>query len=428
MTKTGVLALFSFLSLELAIVSQVSAEMTETEMSGVSAELLELRQNGGVLRLAVRFVNGTERAASWGRFDAGKITIVDVKAKQKHFPIKDANGQWLAGPIGDSIDGGRIALKLPPRSDTMLWALFEPLSPGSVVNVQLPGAFPFEDVTVTEGQGRVLFPTTARSLPLGVSATLLSMKRADAALRARIRLDAQEGTEFDPVTSYFNIPEVYVFDPVSKRKYPVLKDSEKHWEAEPGANGWFILDPKPGRPQLLSLTLMAPPDTVRTVDFVLPQFLPFEGVTLLGEGGGSTGGIAAAGRSVGLEGALKELEAEVTPEEIKIDLSADVLFDFDKSDLKPAAEEKLQSLRTVVNGKPGSRVSIEGHTDVRGDAPYNQSLSKRRAESVAAWLVAHGVDASRLTTSGAGEARPLRTGDSEADHQANRRVEIRIRN
>jgi outer membrane protein OmpA-like peptidoglycan-associated protein len=131
---------------------------------------------------------------------------------------------------------------------------------------------------------------------------------------------------------------------------------------------------------------------------------------------------------VGLEGALKELQAEVTPQEIKIDLSADVLFDFDKADLKPAAEEKLQQVLTVVNSRPGSQVAIDGHTDVRGDAAYNQSLSERRAASVRAWLGGHGIEPARVTATGAGESRPLRTGDTEADHQANRRVEIRIRN
>jgi outer membrane protein OmpA-like peptidoglycan-associated protein len=125
---------------------------------------------------------------------------------------------------------------------------------------------------------------------------------------------------------------------------------------------------------------------------------------------------------------LKELEAEVTPEEIKIDLSADVLFDFDRAELKPAAEERLQHVLTVVGSKPGSQVAIEGHTDVRGDDAYNQSLSERRAGAVRAWLAGRGVEPARITATGAGETRPLRTGDTEEEHQENRRVEIRIRN
>jgi outer membrane protein OmpA-like peptidoglycan-associated protein len=233
-----------------------------------------------------------------------------VKSKKKHFPIRDANGQYVAGPIGDWIDGGRIAFTIPPGGESVLWAVFEPVAPGSVLEVSLPGIFPFEDVPVTEGPGTLLEPGTAGSTPTCALA----------------------------------------------------------------------------------------------------------------------GGIAAAGKAAGLEGALKELQAEVTPQQIKIDLSADVLFDFDKAELKPAAEEKLQRVLTVVNSRPGSQVAIDGHTDVRGDAAYNQSLSERRAASVRAWLGGHGIEPARITAAGAGESRPLRTGDTEADHQANRRVEIRIRN
>ena len=201
------------------------------------------------------------------------------------------------------------------------------------------------------------------------------------------------------------------------------------WQASPRSDdigGGYII-PNWGKPILMSLTFQAPPDSVKTVDLILPDFQPFEGVAIEGLGGAAAGGIAAAGKSLGLEGALKELQAEVTAEEIKVDLSADVLFDFDKADLKPAAEGKLNHLLTVVNSKPGSRIAIEGHTDVRGSDAHNQTLSQRRAESVRSWLVAHGVAAGRISAAGAGKSRPLRTGTTEADHLANRRVEIRIR-
>jgi outer membrane protein OmpA-like peptidoglycan-associated protein len=206
-------------------------------------------------------------------------------------------------------------------------------------------------------------------------------------------------------------------------------DSEGGYQAQPQTEnlGGKSFLPEWSQTILMSLTFQAPPDDVTSVDLVLPDFLPMEGVAIEGLGGAGAGGIAAAGKTLGLEGALKELEAEVTPQEIVIDLSADVLFDFDESELKPAAEEKLNHLLTVVNSKPGSQVSIEGHTDVRGEDAYNQALSERRAGSVRAWLAAHGIDASRITAAGAGESRPLTQGTTEADHQRNRRVEIRIK-
>jgi outer membrane protein OmpA-like peptidoglycan-associated protein len=259
----------------------------------------------------------------------------------------------------------------------------------------------------------------------------VSAKRADQAVKARVKLaPADPAVEPRLRSSYLEYDGVYLFDPAKKRRYPLLKDSAGGYQATPNrddmGNRSFLPNWSKG-PILMSLTFQAPPDDVTSVDLVLPDFLPFEAVTLEGLGGAGAGGIAAAGTTLGLEGALKELKAEVTPQEIKIDLSADVLFDFDKADLKPAAEAQLQNLLTVVNSRPSASVSIEGHTDVRGDAPYNQALSQRRAESVRTWLAGHGVAAGRLTATGAGESRPVKPGDTEADHQANRRVEIRIK-
>lgn len=411
--------------------TSAAAEPVETEIDGVTAEVAELRTSGGVTRLAVRFINsGTQRAES-SHYSVGKIVLVDAKSKQKHLPLKDADGYFIGGPIGDStLDGGRIYVLLEAGQQGVAWAYFDALPVGTVVSVEVPQMFPFEDVVVTEGPGTLLSAGSAKSTPVGAVATLVSAKRADEAVKVRLKLAAEPGVTVDLRSPYFEYKDVYLFDTAGKRKYPLLKDSEGFCQAQPltvelGC-GRIVPDwNKP--PILMSLTFQAPPDEVKTVDLILPDFQPFEGIAIEGLGGAGAGGIAAAGKTLGLEGALKELQAEVTAEEIKIDLSADVLFDFDKADLKPAAEGKLNHLLTVVNSKPNSRIAIEGHTDVRGETPYNQALSQRRAESVQSWLVAHGIAEARISAIGAGESRPLQTGTTEADHQANRRVEIRIR-
>ena len=409
--------------------TSAAAEPVETEIPNVTAEVAELRTSGGVTRLAVRFINsGTKRAES-GFYSVGKIVLVDAKSKQKHLPIKDADGYFIGGPVGDStLDGGRIRVVLEAGQQGVAWAYFDALPAGTVVSVEVPQMFPFEDVVVTEGPGTLLSAGSARSTPAGAVATLASAKRADQALKVRLKLAAEPGVKVDLRSPYFEYKDVYLFDPAGKRKYPLLKDSEGFCQAQPLTVklGCGRIIPNWNTPILMSLSFQAPPDSVQTVDLILPDFQPFEGVAIEGLGGAGAGGIAAAGKSLGLEGALKDLQAKVTAEEIKIDLSADVLFDFDKADLKPAAEGKLNHLLTVVNSKPNSRIAIEGHTDVRGDAPYNQALSQRRAESVRSWLVAHGIAAGRISATGAGESRPVRTGTTEADHQANRRVEIRI--
>ncbi len=409
--------------------SAAFAEPTETEIPNVTAEVAELRTSGGVTRLAVRYTNGGAKSTEADTFWIGKVVLVDVKSKKKHLPIKDANGQFVGGPIGDSIDGGRIRVTLPAGKSGVMWTYFEALPAGTVVSVEVPQMFPFEDVVVTDGAGTLLSANASKSTPGGALATLISAKRADQALKARLKLAAEPGAKVELRSPYFMYYYVYLFDPVNKRRYPLLKDSEGIFQGTPLGQkmdgGTFI--PNWSETILMSLTFQAPPDDVTSVDLVLPDFLPIEGVTIAGLGGAAAGGIAAAGQTLGLEGALKELKAEVTPKEIKIDLSADVLFDFDKAELKPTAEAQLNNLLTVVNSRPNAAVAIEGHTDVRGDAAYNQALSQRRADSVRTWLTAHGVTASRLSATGAGESRPVRSGDSEADHQANRRVEIRIR-
>jgi outer membrane protein OmpA-like peptidoglycan-associated protein len=133
-----------------------------------------------------------------------------------------------------------------------------------------------------------------------------------------------------------------------------------------------------------------------------------------------------------LQGALKDLGATVKGREIKINLAADVLFDFDKWDLRPEAGPALDKVVAVLQAYPKAAVLIEGHTDGKGNDQYNQKLSERRADSVRSWLAAHGVGAA-MTTHGWGKSRPVapNTKPNGADdpdgRQKNRRVEITVR-
>lgn len=113
-------------------------------------------------------------------------------------------------------------------------------------------------------------------------------------------------------------------------------------------------------------------------------------------------------------------------------LSAEALFDFDKSDLRPAGKERLDTVATkikagatVTQGGPKvSEINVIGHTDSRGSDAYNQKLSERRATSVKTYLVEQGVDGSLIHTSGMGEKVPVATNDTDEGRQQNRRVEI----
>lgn len=412
------------------LASSARAQLVETEIPGISAELVELRQQAGVLRFAVRLVNASAKDVATDALYLSQFVLVDAKSKTKHFVMKGADGNFLGGPTVDWNSGGRWGGNIPPKSQMILWALFEPLPSGSTVSVQIPKMFPFDDIKVSEGVGKLLSSTAmASDMSNAAAATLVSARRADQQLTIRLRLVAGTAVSYAPTILY---EDVYFFDPLTKRKYPVVKDNDGNFQAQPisdhGSGGRLGLSGmRPQAVALMSLTLQAPPDTVVAGDLIVPGFLPIEGLAIAGSGGAAAGGVAASGRSLGLESALKELNANVTAAEIAINLSADVLFDFDKADLKPTAEQSLQRLLTVVNEKATSAVSVVGHTDIRGDAAYNMTLSTRRATAVKTWLVAHGVQGNRITASGAGESRPLKAGDTEEAHRANRRVEISIK-
>lgn len=110
---------------------------------------------------------------------------------------------------------------------------------------------------------------------------------------------------------------------------------------------------------------------------------------------------------------------------LRLVLAEGILFDYDQDALNASAE---RALNAVFDGSPGAgaagAIKVEGHTDDRGSDDYNLGLSRRRAESVRTWLVAHGREASSIVGEGFGEKRPRVPNDTEAHRHANRRVEL----
>ena len=102
--------------------------------------------------------------------------------------------------------------------------------------------------------------------------------------------------------------------------------------------------------------------------------------------GMSGAGVAVTGQVAALKSAMEDLGARVTETEIRIELPSDVLFDFDKSDIRPDAREALGKVAVVIRAHPDRTVLIEGHTDSKGSDEYNMKLSLKRASSVKEWL------------------------------------------
>jgi outer membrane protein OmpA-like peptidoglycan-associated protein len=124
---------------------------------------------------------------------------------------------------------------------------------------------------------------------------------------------------------------------------------------------------------------------------------------------------------------LEELQAKPTERGLVLTLG-DVLFDVDRSELKPGAELHLARLVEFLGAHPERNVLIEGHTDSTGGVEYNLELSRRRADAVRSFLVGRGIAPSRIATEGYGLSRPIASNDSVAGRQQNRRVDIVVLN
>ena len=134
-------------------------------------------------------------------------------------------------------------------------------------------------------------------------------------------------------------------------------------------------------------------------------------------------------------------------------LIENIFYDFNKATLRPESQKALDELVQLLNENPNITIELSAHTDCRGSDAYNEQLSQRRAESVVAYLIAHGIAADRLTPKGYGESNPkrikkrvaekyqfLKEGDvlteemisalpeelQEQCHQMNRRTEFKV--
>ncbi len=164
---------------------------------------------------------------------------------------------------------------------------------------------------------------------------------------------------------------------------------------------------------------------------------------VIGKQTGNTGTGAIVGAAVGgTAGALigrhmdkqaEELEKQVegakverVGEGIKLTMESGILFQTNQFALQTQARENIRKMAEILNKYPDTDILIEGHTDSDGAEDYNQTLSERRAKSVADFLTSLGVASSRLSTVGHGELMPIATNSTAAGKQANRRVEVAI--
>lgn len=135
----------------------------------------------------------------------------------------------------------------------------------------------------------------------------------------------------------------------------------------------------------------------------------------------------AQAQAAALQRELADLQARQTDRGMLVTLG-DVLFEFGRAEIKPAAQAAIGKLANYLSQHPDRRVLIEGFTDSVGSDQANLTLSQRRSQAVAEALRARGVDPTRVETRGYGEQYPVASNSSTSDRAMNRRVEVYISN
>ena len=151
---------------------------------------------------------------------------------------------------------------------------------------------------------------------------------------------------------------------------------------------------------------------------------------ILGGALGGTAGVLIGRRmdkqAAELQNTLPNANVKRVGEGIDVKFDSGILFDVNKTAIKPAAKVNLDNLAVSLQNNPQTKMQVDGYTDNTGSAEYNLNLSDRRADTVKSYLMAQGVDASRLTSVGYGMTHPTADNGTESGRSQNRRVEIGI--
>ena len=136
------------------------------------------------------------------------------------------------------------------------------------------------------------------------------------------------------------------------------------------------------------------------------------------------GGTTSAGTTSA--GGASSIGSIRTPDELLAKVGSTVYFDYDQSSLTSEAQATLDRQAAFLKASPSFRIIIEGHCDERGTREYNLALGDRRASAVRDYLVAKGINASRLSTITYGKERPSVGGSNDTSIALKRRSVTRI--
>ena len=137
----------------------------------------------------------------------------------------------------------------------------------------------------------------------------------------------------------------------------------------------------------------------------------------------ASGASGASGASSGSASAESDVQSA---DNMLAKVGSTVYFDYDESSLTVEAQATLDRQAAFLKANPSIRIVIEGHCDERGTREYNLALGDRRASAASDYLVAKGVNASRLTTISFGKERPAVGGSNDTSYALNRRSMSKI--
>ena len=151
--------------------------------------------------------------------------------------------------------------------------------------------------------------------------------------------------------------------------------------------------------------------------------------------GAGIGAVAGAGIGAYMDAQERKLREETAGTGVDVIRDGDnlllrmpsgITFGYDRADVQPQFQPTLNDVASVLAQYPKTYIDVYGHTDSDGSDAYNQTLSERRAQAVANYLVGRGVQSARIGTRGFGETQPIASNATEEGKAANRRVEIKI--
>ena len=139
--------------------------------------------------------------------------------------------------------------------------------------------------------------------------------------------------------------------------------------------------------------------------------------------------VKPAGQENELGNKLKQANLEIETvgkEEKKLVAPENIIFDRNSSVIKSSFKSSLDTVVEILKKYPDNDVLVSGYTDDTGNATANERLSKKRASSVASYLISKGIKSSRIKIVGRGSEEPVASNSTESGREQNRRVEIKI--